>query len=192
MEWLIVACLIHFNSSFYSCASCHMCFLLSNRIAIFGSLNLAELLPVTDLRWWWLICIVHGNWYWKSFEFFGIQIPDSILFLILHIHFANFPCLHCSINQRLVPWRPDAACQCVNATGLLICPCRSTQFYLWFCLSVSLISEKIDGSSTKWQFQHSDFSKRLGIWSWSVEECQRRHQGASEDSVLPSNYGTPF
>ncbi|KAI3479070.1 hypothetical protein L1887_58950 [Cichorium endivia] len=38
----------------------------------------------------------------------------AILFPRLRIHFADFPCLHCSIDQRLFTWRPDAV---MSTTG---------------------------------------------------------------------------
>ncbi|KAG9438735.1 hypothetical protein H6P81_021330 [Aristolochia fimbriata] len=33
---------------------------------------------------------------------------EPILFRDLRIHFADFPCLHCSIDRGCSPWRPDA------------------------------------------------------------------------------------
>ncbi|KAK8670377.1 hypothetical protein V6N13_036995 [Hibiscus sabdariffa] len=42
------------------------------------------------------------------------QPSEPILFPRLRIHFADFPCLHCSIDQRLSPWRPDAV---MSTTG---------------------------------------------------------------------------
>ncbi|KAK0594424.1 hypothetical protein LWI29_009762 [Acer saccharum] len=42
------------------------------------------------------------------------QPSEPILFPKLRIHFADFPCLHCSIDQRLSPWRPDAV---MSTTG---------------------------------------------------------------------------
>ncbi|CAL8989122.1 unnamed protein product, partial [Prunus brigantina] len=36
------------------------------------------------------------------------QPSQPILFPRLRIHFADFPCLHCSIDRGCSPWRPDA------------------------------------------------------------------------------------
>ncbi|KAK7285920.1 hypothetical protein RJT34_20707 [Clitoria ternatea] len=36
------------------------------------------------------------------------QPLEPILFPRLRVHFADFPCLHCSIGQGCSPWRPDA------------------------------------------------------------------------------------
>ncbi|KAG5568977.1 hypothetical protein H5410_064021 [Solanum commersonii] len=40
------------------------------------------------------------GWGWDP-----VPSPQSQSFSRLRIHFADFPCLHCSIDQRLSPWR---------------------------------------------------------------------------------------
>ncbi|KAI9070839.1 hypothetical protein K1719_047184 [Acacia pycnantha] len=40
---------------------------------------------------------------------------EPILFPRLRIHFADFPCLHCSIDRGCSPWRPDAV---MSTTGV--------------------------------------------------------------------------
>ncbi|KAI3475084.1 hypothetical protein L1887_63568 [Cichorium endivia] len=42
------------------------------------------------------------------------QPSEPILFPRLRIHFADFPCLHCSIDRGCSPWRPDAV---MSTTG---------------------------------------------------------------------------